>query len=62
MNEYNTAPGSGGAYAKLIPDTLAFGSVFPGDEVRGHIAKSIAGRDAGNLYDLPRETQRSHCK
>lgn len=26
----------GGTYAKMIPNTLAFGPVFPGDEVREH--------------------------
>lgn len=26
----------GGTYAKMIPNTLAFGSIFPGDEVREH--------------------------
>ena len=26
----------GGTYAKMIPNTLAFGPIFPGDEVREH--------------------------
>ena len=26
----------GGTYAKMIPNVLAFGPIFPGDEVREH--------------------------
>ena len=26
----------GGTYAKMLPNTLAFGPIFPGDEVREH--------------------------
>ena len=26
----------GGTYAKMMPNTLAFGPIFPGDEVREH--------------------------
>jgi len=26
----------GGTYAKMLPNTLAFGPIFPGDEIREH--------------------------
>ena len=39
----------GGTYAKMIPNTLAFGPIFPGDEVREH--KPDEYMEIGRLVD-----------
>ena len=39
----------GGTYAKAIPNTLAFGPIFPGDEVREH--KSDEFMEISRLMD-----------
>ena len=35
----------GGTYAKMLPNTLAFGPIFPGDEVREHKPDEYIGID-----------------
>lgn len=35
----------GGTYAKLLPNTLAFGPIFPGDEIREHKPDEYIGID-----------------